>query len=239
MADSILEQILAAFGIRLSEILTANGYETDIGSEVLRHFLPPINYEYVPCVGYTAGTIENSELYTRKESNDLPVSVQGVAGFTSDLPASKMAVKIHADICECILTSEYTINFQSGGTTPIIAGNVIEGAGSGATGLVIEITVTSGSWGAGNASGYIIARRVSGTFISGENLNVGATPNLATVNGNPTGSGPVSLVTNGLADMIGFNNSQFFMPESDHRTVGVRVVFGIKYKLVSGNPYSQ
>ncbi len=239
MSDSILEQIIGFFGTRLAEIRTANQYETEMGAAVIRHYLPALNSDIVPCLGYAVGTITNTELYTRKEVNEMPLRVQGVSAFSDSIVASVMAVKMLSDITECILTTEYTINFQSGGTTQIVSGDVITGATSGATGLVISVSTTSGTWAAGNAAGSMVVRRVVGTFQASENLNVGIFSDLATIDGTPTGQEDVDLTTGGLADDISFLNSQFFMPEADHTAVGVSVIFGVRFKTISGDPYSQ
>lgn len=239
MSDSILEQILQSVETRLAEIRTANQYETEMGAEVIRHFIPALNYAFLPCVGFAVGTLENSELYTRKESNEMPLAVQGVAAYSDSVTASKMAVKLLADIAECILSTEYTIDFVSGGTTEIVPGNAIEGATSGAIGKLISVSTDSGTWGAGNAAGSMVARRVVGIFQDAENINVGANPNLATIDGAPSGKSPIDLIGGGLIDGISFLNSQFYMPEADHKSVGVGVRFAVRYKTIAGNPYSQ
>jgi len=51
---------------------------------------------------------------------------------------------------------------------------------SAATGVVLSITVTSGSWAGGDAAGVIRIHTKTGTF-QAENLNVGASLNLATI----------------------------------------------------------
>jgi hypothetical protein len=60
------------------------------------------------------------------------------------------------------------------GTVPFAAGDTITGATSGATGKVLAIGVaTSGTYGAGDAAGYVGLGAVTGTFVNGENLRVG------------------------------------------------------------------
>lgn len=72
--------------------------------------------------------------------------------------------------------------YTSGGTVEIVAGNVITGDDSGATGTVQEVTLTSGSWAAGTAAGVIYVNGVSGTF-EDETVSVGTHDDLATVVG--------------------------------------------------------
>jgi hypothetical protein len=82
-------------------------------------------------------------------------------------------------------TNSYTIKtrrlaFTSGGTTAIAVGNTITGATGGATAVVMSVEVTSGTWAGGDAAGELIIMTQVGTFES-ENLNVGASSNLATI----------------------------------------------------------
>ena len=72
--------------------------------------------------------------------------------------------------------------FTSGGTTEIEVGDTIVGATSGAEAPVKQVLLSSGTWAGGDAAGFILFDEISktGTFES-ENLDVGATLNLATV----------------------------------------------------------
>lgn len=76
-----------------------------------------------------------------------------------------------------------TLSFTSGGTTEIAEGDTITGATSGATATVGRVIVTSGTWAGGDAAGRMILTAQTGTF-QAENLNVGASTNLATIAGN-------------------------------------------------------
>jgi hypothetical protein len=76
--------------------------------------------------------------------------------------------------------------FTSGGTTAIFPGQTIEGATSGATGLVSQVILQAGTWTAGDAEGLILFREQTGTF-QAENLDiVGGTANVATIAGDST-----------------------------------------------------
>ncbi len=72
-------------------------------------------------------------------------------------------------------------SYNSGGTYVMAVGNVITGASSGATGTIMVRTITSGTDAAGTAAGKLTIGGVTGTFTSGENLNVGANLNVATI----------------------------------------------------------
>lgn len=91
--------------------------------------------------------------------------------------------------------------FTSGGTTEIVAGNTITGAISGATAVVGRVVLTSGSWGAGTAAGFFYFSSQTGTF-QAENLDVGASLNLATIAGN---SSAITLSPSGRYEFINHN----------------------------------
>lgn len=60
------------------------------------------------------------------------------------------------------------------GSAEIFEGNTIVGATSGATATARRIVVTSGSWGAGTAAGYLDLSAVTGVFVAAENITVAA-----------------------------------------------------------------
>ena len=68
------------------------------------------------------------------------------------------------------------------GTSEISAGDTITGASSGKTAEVTSITVTSGTWSAGSAAGYISIKNNTGTWTNNENITVLGS-NKALVNG--------------------------------------------------------
>jgi len=60
------------------------------------------------------------------------------------------------------------------GTAEISDGDTVDGATSGASATVARVVLETGTWGAGTATGRLILTGVTGTFLSGENLEVGA-----------------------------------------------------------------
>jgi len=78
-----------------------------------------------------------------------------------------------------------TLAFTSGGSARIAAGDIITGAISGATAKVSFVELASGAWGDGNAVGTLTIYAQTGTF-QAENLNIGATTNVATIAENST-----------------------------------------------------
>lgn len=85
------------------------------------------------------------------------------------------------------------IAFTSGGTYEIEIGNTITGATSGATAVITNVVLQSGTFASGDAAGYLVFASQTGTFQS-ENLNVGANLNVATIAGN---SSAITLLPNG------------------------------------------
>lgn len=110
-----------------------------------------------------------------------------------------------------------TIDFTSGGVTEIVEGNTITGAVSAATAVVERVILTSGSWAAGDASGRMILSGQTGTF-QAENLNVGASLNLATIAGN---SSAITLPAGGRYEFV---NHNFYGATNLRRMYGVNGV---------------
>lgn len=73
-----------------------------------------------------------------------------------------------------------TVTFTSGGTYEVKPGDTVTGATSAATAIVMGVRLTSGTWAGGDAAGELFVRSDSGTF-QAENLDVGATTNVATI----------------------------------------------------------
>lgn len=94
-----------------------------------------------------------------------------------------------------------TVAFTSGGTTEIAEGDTITGATSAATATVERIIVTSGAWEDGDAAGRLILSGQTGTF-QAENLDVGASANLATIAGD---SSAITLPAGGRYEFITHN----------------------------------
>lgn len=93
------------------------------------------------------------------------------------------------------------LSFTSGGTTEIAEGNTITGATSGATAVITRVVLTSGTWAAGTAAGKFIFASQTGTF-QAENLDVGATLNLATIAGD---SSAITLSPDGRYEFVKHN----------------------------------
>lgn len=64
-------------------------------------------------------------------------------------------------------------------------GDTITGGTSSATGILLKVTVSSGSWAGNDAAGELVLTEISGTFQDNETLSVGATT-IATTDGTAT-----------------------------------------------------
>ncbi len=65
--------------------------------------------------------------------------------------------------------SYWIINFTAGDNEPAVGDTVI-GMTSGATGEILGVTVSSGSWAANDAAGFIVLTNIVGTFVDTELL---------------------------------------------------------------------
>jgi hypothetical protein len=81
---------------------------------------------------------------------------------------------------KCYVYTEYTFTYNSGSAAPS-AGAWLIGATSSALGVVVSVTLASGTWGGGDAAGTIRLKSVSGTFNGTENINNGSSGNVLTM----------------------------------------------------------
>ena len=238
MTDSIREQILSNFETRLEAITTANQYNSDMGKTVLRSHLPPIDGSLCPAIGFHVDDEENLEMYHREERKELPIRCQGIDKFKTHTAPEK-AELLYADICECVLADEWELDFDSGGTDEISAGDTLTGETSAATALVISVSLDSGAWADGDAAGSFTLRRMVGTFTDNEEITANTDTGAATVDGAQSGTGALSLTTGGLCEGITFSTGNIQTPDQDGTVVGVQIVFRVRYRSIAGNPYSQ
>lgn len=144
--------------------------------------------------------------------NDKVYAVRNVVGGAT----AKMWESSGSGWTECNLGK--TLSFTSGGTTEIAAGDTITGATSAATAVVVSVRLTGGSWAGGDAAGEFHLKTVSGTF-QAENLDVGASTNLATI------AGDASAVTLAADGEYEFYNYAFAGTEKMYAVSGVHKGF--------------
>jgi hypothetical protein len=80
----------------------------------------------------------------------------------------------------------YCLYFTSGGAYQIAVGDTIQGVTSAKTAVVRKIVTKSGTYGGGDAAGYMVLDTPSGAFTANENISVGANANVATITGTPS-----------------------------------------------------
>lgn len=235
---TIREQLFDFFGTKLATMLKANGYNLDLGTEVFRSFLPTIDFGILPAVGFMPRAEESINLYGNHQKFDLVLDVQGIEKVGT-IQAPQMVELIYADIIEAILGNTWTLNFDSGGTFKATVGKYISGQLSKATGYICGVSLLSGTWAAGSAAGTLTLRRVKGDFINNENFNIGSNADVATIDGVASASNAPLTTTGGLAEAIYLTSAEGQYPTADQQSAGINISFGINYKRVAGNPYSQ
>ena len=92
------------------------------------------------------------------------------------------------------------IRYNTGSAT-VAEGATLTGATSGATGVVRRVTTTTGTVGDSNATGVFVLTGVTGTFVSGENLQVSA----STVAVSTSALVTISLVPGGRYEFVNYN----------------------------------
>ena len=99
MSDTIRERIISAIVNRCSVITVANGYNTDIGGNVLRAKVT-LGKDEPPAAVVFPEPEESSRKYG-KQHCVMPVRVEGTAYYGSDNP-SVAAERILGDLIKCI-----------------------------------------------------------------------------------------------------------------------------------------
>ena len=152
-------------------------------------------------------------------------------GFT--LEGTKYAIRNHTGGATAKLFkataagwSEVTLGREiafNSGSTEISEGDTITGATSAATATVERVQVTGGTWGGGDAAGWLTLSGQTGTF-QAENLDVGASSNVATIAGD---SAVITLQPDGALD---YDISNFADTQGPDRCYGAdRVNFGWEF----------
>jgi len=234
MTNTIREQIILAVIAKLGQIRTANGYNTDCGTTVLRT-VKLADPDKLPFTSVWPQPEEAMREYGKMICS-MPIRIEGLIAFGDSNP-SVMAEAMLGDINENILGIKWTLPFTSG-STEIRVGNTVTGETGGAAGYVCGVEVTGGSWSGGDAAGNLFLRRLSGTF-QAENLKV-SDDVVAATPGTINGESAIASTTGGLAESIeytGGGTDEY--PDEGNMAVGVSAVFTMKYRTAIGDPYTQ
>jgi len=234
MTNTIREQIILAILARVAEIRLTAGYNVDCGATVLRA-VGLVDPDSLPLVTIWPGVEETTKEYGKIWAQ-MPVKIETIAAYGSS-DYSVIAEGMLGDIIENIQGTEWTLPYTTG-STEIEVGDTITGATSSATAYVCGVTLDSGTWDGNDAAGDLTLRRLSGTF-GAENLKVSGGVVAATT-GTITASSSIANSTGGLAESIGYiSGGVENYPDEDDISIGVAVTFNIKYKISTGNPYTQ
>jgi hypothetical protein len=234
MTSTIREQIILAVLAKAGQIRTANGYNTDCGTTVLR-VVKLVDPEKLPITSVWPQPEEAVREYGKMICS-MPVRIESLLAFGDSNP-SVMAEAMLGDIIENILGIMWTLTFSSG-SVEIKIGNTVTGETGAAAGYVCGVEMTGGSWSGGDAAGNLFLRRLSGTF-QAENLKVNDTV-VAATDGTITGESAIASTTGGLAESIeytGGGTDEY--PDDGNIAVGVSAIFTMKYRTTIGDPYTQ
>jgi hypothetical protein len=238
MADSIREQMISAMTTKLAKIRKKYGYTSDCGSNVFRGLPVPLHEDFLPGSSIMPVLDAVDNLYG-KGMKIMQVRVQAVKLFGDKNP-SEISEQLLADLIECIQGIVWTLSYDSGGTNIPVPGDTVLGETSSATAIIENVTLNSGTWAGGNASGDLALRRLSGEFEDDEELTIAGNSGVATVDGTASGEDALTSTTGGLAELIEYVSGGLeSYPEHNDKVVGAATVFNVGFKTKVGDPYSQ
>jgi hypothetical protein len=165
----------------------------------------------------------------------MPVELEALSLHGSSDPVDVSEAML-ADMIENLTGVTWTLAFGSG-STEIEAGQTITGATSKATGYVISVTVSAGSWASDDAEGTIIMRRVTGEF-QAEDLKVSGSV-VAAATGAASGEHPITAMGSLIDDIVYVQGGSDSYPQPGELTTGCQATFNITYKTLTGDPYHQ
>lgn len=234
--DTVRERIIAAIVTRLASAVTSKGFNLSLGTNVNRAIMN-VDPDKVPFFN----VLPLSETVTQLQSVNqatMVVKVEGAAEHGST-NASKIAEQILGDLIEILTATTWTLAFTSGGTFTPLVGHTIAGNVSAATAFIEAITVSSGSWAAGNAAGTFTLRRLTGLF-QAETLKIGTNLDVATIAGAPSGSKAITAATAGLAESILYvEGGPTEYPAEGNLLTGCSAFFRVIYTTRVGDPYNK
>lgn len=228
---TIREQILQLLDTELKNVTLAKGYNTNIGSTVIRGRFD-VAPEEVPALVFIPDP-ETSVHHSSHQINTMPVTLNGFVKFGTHNPSTE-AEKILGDLITVMTSPTFTLAFQNGSAQPSI-GATITGVTSSATAIIKSISTTSGSWAAGTATGTFTIRLMHSDFIS-ETLQNAVGEYIAQSTGTLTKIEPFSNMLNDIEYVSGEPDR---LPSPGENIVKTSATFNITYAILTGNPYQQ
>lgn len=101
MPDSLRQQIIDAVDTRFKTILTANGYETDLGQNVFHWKENAFEQDHLPCLEYRDVSDPPEDIAFQLRLHTITLEVRAYAKGSD---VDKTARKLIADIVKCIGT---------------------------------------------------------------------------------------------------------------------------------------
>jgi len=134
---------------------------------------------------YTVDLAEDTSSVIKLDTNNVNITNSAGEGSIADARfVDEFSSVLDRTRCTIFSVDDYdgvrSLTYTSGGTTEIVDDDTISGATSGATALVIDVVLDSGTWAGGDAAGTLWIKQQRGVF-EAENLNVGASSNVATI----------------------------------------------------------
>lgn len=230
---TIRERIILAIMSRLENIQITNGYNTDCGGTVLRA-KKLVDPDSLPFINVWPQPEVKLKDYS-KMICIMPVWIECLIEYKAENPSAKVSHML-SDLIENITGIDWILPFHAG-VSEISVGDTIIGATSEATGYVVAVNLTSGTWVDNDAVGNLSLRRVCGNFQS-EDLKIGDDVVASTI-WPIYGTGAIENSTNNLADIIECTEggTQDF-PNAGNVAVGTIGIFNISYYTALGDPYN-
>lgn len=232
--NTIRQTVISNLLTQLSYIKTLYGYSYTYGDNIIcgRNQL---HESELPGIIVLPGT-ENIIKHYSEAVHEMPVAIKAYRSITSAQAVHKTMV---STLCEASLGDLiinvfgpiFTLNFTLG-TSAISESDTITGKVSGATAIVIGITINGGDWGAGTVYGTLKLRYQTGTFQS-ELIKVGGVDS-ATIASNSSRIYPYgSSVGQVLYDSAGID----IYPDPGETVLEIVLNIRMQYTTAFDNPY--
>jgi len=229
----IRERIITAIKTKLQEISTSNGYLTNIGATEVHRGRTIFNQGETECISIFPGVETTTYDTGRRRLNEMPVIIVSSTSYSASTEnASEEMEKMLADLIHNIVGRIFTTTF-SNGSAQISQGDRIIGTQSTASAIVQSISVSSGSWGAGNAAGTLTIRDVREDFLQGENIKINDQV-IAILSGSQT----IQQQYDGLVSWVEYSNGgPEIYPSVEETICSVSCTFNFHYPTKIDNPY--
>lgn len=214
----------------LAQVSITNGFQCDI--KTIERGRVAFDRTELSAISVLPG-IETAIRRASERQNTMEVTLRYFKVLANTWNPSEIAEKVLADMIMGILGVRLSCGF-SDGSNEIIPGVTIVGDSSGASGKVLSVSLTGGSWVGGNATGtLIICYPLSLPFTMGEDLKVAGMVRAKL----STGPSKVDLYTTHTGDVQYVSGGVESYPEPGEDILEVVTKFNFVYSTVNDNPY--